>query len=131
MGIDLGHPDELDWMARGRDGDIEPSRYSNRTSEAELDADAREALVESVCWRLVDRGVVPEPESKSDLDAAVTAIRDDLAELGDDRLRRLERQVWDELEAEEPSSFVEEFYRRVADRLVDETGLAARDVFAE
>lgn len=123
MGIDLSHPDELDWMARGRRDEIMDSRFSERVSDEELENESETSLIERMFWRLVERGLVEEPDydDAHELDSIVTAARHILSEVGDERRKRIEQDVWQALEREEDDEmdFLDEYETRVADRVLN------------
>jgi len=95
MGIDLSHPDELDWMARGRRGEITRSRFTESVADEELEREAERALVERACQRLVERDLVEEPDCDDahEADDVVATVRRVFSETGDVRRRRIEEHV--------------------------------------
>lgn len=123
MGIDLSRPDELDWMARGRRGEIAESRFSERVSDEELEREAENRLVERMFWRLVERGLVDEPnyDDAHEIDEIVSAARQILSEVGDRHRRKIEEDVWQTVESTEDveADFVDEYETRVADRVLN------------
>lgn len=123
MGIDLNHPDELDWMARGRRGDIKSSLFTNRTSDQQLEGETKDELLKQMFWRLVERDIYDEPdyEDPHDIDRVVSYAERMLTEVGQTRRETIERRVWSELDADSDpgEDFATRFLARVADRIID------------
>lgn len=123
MTIDLTDPAELDWLARGREGEISASRFSEHVSGEELEARVEDALVEAVARRLRERDFEDELalDDERDADASPGTARRVLDAVDDDRRERITREAWSDLRDSEasPQEFADSLSRRVADGLIE------------
>lgn len=115
MGIDLSHPDELDWMARGRRGEITASRFSESVSDADLEVEAEQRLVECICRRLVEGDVGDAHDCEDVSDELRALVQHVLSEVGEERRKRIEADVWKTLDVDHETDFFDTYEKLVAD----------------
>jgi len=114
MGIDLTTPSELDWLAEGRDGEVPEF-------DELVPADERRERAEELLREHVGRALQARDSEEHTDDELRTAADGVLSALDASERERVERDVWEDLADSDidPGSFVEEYWRTVAERIVD------------
>jgi hypothetical protein len=116
MGREVEHPDDLDWIARGRDRESSQGRFSTSVSESEVAEMARERLVSAIATRLTERESAEQSETR--VRKAAQQIFDSV---GTEERRRIEEATWNDLDSAslDGKTIMQEYRSRVASRIIE------------
>lgn len=116
MGLDLTDPKELDWLARGRNGEV--ASFEESHPQEERQQEAYDELIKHIIIVLQSREVDDRQRSEKELKKAAEGI---LSPMTDEEVFRIGKRVWEKLANTETLSerFTELYWRSFADELVD------------